>query len=118
PQIKNSGKTRSQFATLAEDHILSAGTLNSFRLSFSRSTGVIDSRSDLTGPEVSFIAGRDMGTISVGGVTNLGPGIQNFQKQNIYTASDDLFFTRGKHSLKTGVLFNKYEWYFYLANNI
>jgi len=32
-------------------------------------------------------------------------------KQNIFTWSDDLVYTRGRHSLKFGFLFNHYQWY-------
>ena len=52
---------------------------------------------------------------AVPGVTSIGVGIgngpnpDNYHVQNIYTFSDDLYYTRGKHALKFGVLFNRFN---------
>ncbi len=41
----------------------------------------------------------------------MGPntGYPTFHVQNIYTASDDIFYTKGRHALKFGMLFNRYN---------
>jgi Carboxypeptidase regulatory-like domain len=105
--------TRHQYATLSETHIFSPSLLNTARLSFSRTAAHRTSPSDLTGPQYSFVPGRSIGNISIGGITGFGPatGTPSVQTQNIITFSDDLNYIHGKHSLKFGTLVNNYRQY-------
>ena len=126
PQFKNIGVTRSQFVTVSENHIFSPNLLNTARFSFSRTKILFASPSGVSGPQFSFISGQEIGQLSVGGVTlagtqqNFGPDgtTPNIKKQNIFTWSDDLFYTRGRHSLKLGALINRYQQYFLNSNGL
>jgi outer membrane receptor protein involved in Fe transport len=113
PQFSVIGGSRSQFATLSENHVFSPSLLNTIRFSYSRTNVHTTSPSGLIGPQFSFVPGLDSGTINIGGVTTLGPNATSpsLYKQNIFTWSDDLFYTRGRHSLKFGTLINRYQQY-------
>jgi hypothetical protein len=52
-----------------------------------------------------------MGDIIIPGFKNLGPagGPASTSLQNVYTGSDDLFYTKGRHGLKFGLLFNRFQ---------
>ncbi len=113
-------KGRSQFLTLSENHILSPTLLNTARFSFSRTDLNFTGPIFAIGPEFSMVPGEPMGTLSIGGVTanasglsvgavNFGGLFTNHGTQNIFTWSDDLFHTEGRHSLKFGTLINHYQ---------
>jgi hypothetical protein len=112
PQFKTIRFSRSSFATLSEDHVFSPALLNTFRTSFSRTHPVNPSPSGIIGPQYSFVPGMEIGAINIGSVTTLGPNVAptNF-RQNIFTWSDDVFYTHGRHSLKFGTLINHYQQY-------
>jgi len=110
---------RNQYVTLAEDHTFAPTVLNTARFSFSRTyfnttendvglpngtgpaivsgfnTGVVDMNSTVSGTYAEF------------GSANAAPS--TFQVQNIYTLSDDVNWTRGKHSFKFGTLLNRWN---------
>lgn len=117
---------RSQFVTLAEDHIFSPSVINALRLSFSRPTltststgsngqnGLPDYRnSSLAVPMVSSasgLVGQYIGEFGSAHEWSVGTNYPfTTQSQNIYTVSDDVFWNRGKHAFKFGVLFNRYN---------
>ncbi len=107
---------RNQYITLSETHIFSPSVLNTARLSFSRthpSTVGVDAT-----PGPSVIGNRPMGNIGIGGGTSTNgtyvsletvSTIPGQQLQNIYTFSDDVNWTRGKHSFKFGTLLNRWN---------
>ncbi|MGH9786178.1 MAG: hypothetical protein ACRD88_18565, partial [Terriglobia bacterium] len=102
------------YLTVAENHTFSPTVLNTFRFSYARSDGPqtagFDPRS--LDPALGYTAGQQMGRIVVSsGISNLGdtgstPG-QNFQ--SLYTFSNDVFWSRGAHSLKFGTLVNTFR---------
>jgi len=111
---------RNQWITLAENHIFSPTVFNAVRISFSRTNSSINLDNiglpdNGLGP--SLVPGFSTGVVDMGGTaggaysefgsTNAAP--TTFNKQNIYTLSDDLDWTRGKHAFKFGVLLNRYN---------
>ncbi len=118
PGFRLAAPSRNQFLTLSETHIFSSTLLSTARLSFSRTFWNVENiePSNLTGPGYSFVPGLPMGTLSITGISGIGPGItygapgHTFaHTQNIYTFSDDVYYTRGKHALKFGTLINRYN---------
>ena len=110
------GSSQNQFLTLGETHIVSPTVLNTARVSFARTNFSAQNlySAAFTADNIpSFVpAGLPMGGISItGGYTGMGPntGYPTFHVQNIYTASDDVFYTKGRHALKFGLLFNRYN---------
>ena len=110
---------RNQWISLAENHVFSPTVLNTARFSFSRTfstthlndvglpgglgpqivsgmaTGVVDMNAAATGTYTEF------------GSNNAAP--ETFYMQNVYTLSDDVNWTRGKHAFKFGTLLNRWN---------
>jgi hypothetical protein len=116
PQWRDIFHSGYQFITLSESHILSPTLLNTFRFSYSRT--VSDATSNTPGfvlgagaahPEVQLAPGYDMGSVGPGsGVSAFGPNAApGLFLQNIASWSDDIFWSKGKHAFKFGVLFNQ-----------
>ena len=110
---------RNQWITLAENHIFSPFLFNAARLSFSRTNGVINEANvglpGGTGPQlvpgfatgVVDLNGPGGGNYAEFGSVNAAP--QTYNRQNIYTLSDDVNWIRGKHAFKFGVLLNRFN---------
>jgi hypothetical protein len=110
---------RNQWLTLAENHIFSPSVFNAVRISFSRTNTVINEANvglpGGTGPQL--VPGFDTGVVDLNGPgggnyaefgsVNAAP--QTYNKQNIYTISDDVNWTRGKHAFKFGALLNRFN---------
>ena len=110
---------RNQWVTLAENHIFSPTVINTWRFSFSR-TNASTAQANVglpggTGPQL--VPGFSTGIVDLGGPGG-GPYAEfgsvnaapiTFNRQNIYTLSDDVNWTRGKHSFKFGVLLNRFN---------
>jgi hypothetical protein len=102
-----------QFITLSETHIFSPTVLNTARFSFSRNltSGNSTTTSPITDPHVLTQPGQQMGGFSPGG------GVTGFSQlaadgtyiNNVYSYSDDVFWTKGKHAFKFGTLINKFR---------
>ena len=118
-QFTQSRMSRNTYITASENHILTPTLLNTFRFSFSRTTRLQDGPGlpELTGPQFSFEPGQTAGRIEIGDVNTWG--LSSTQpadvQQNVFTWSDDLFYTRGRHALKFGTLINRY-WQFGLRS--
>jgi hypothetical protein len=99
-----------QFATLAEDHFFTPNLLNNLRVSYSRQRLQIVTPPAFTGAQFSFIPGDPIGGISIGGLSTFGPPANSPSDthQDVYTVSDDVFYTRGRHSVKFGTLISHY----------
>ncbi|MBI4446826.1 MAG: TonB-dependent receptor [Acidobacteria bacterium] len=112
PGFTDALQSRSQYATLSETHLFSSNLLNTFRFSYSR-TNMLANSQGVKAPEFAMIPDRQMGNLIVGGLSDMGPdpGTTTGVKQNIFTWSDDVFYTRGDHSLKFGVVINRFQMY-------
>ncbi len=109
--FKDTWRSRNQFATVSENHIFGPSLLNTARVSYSR-TNLDTSTADSPALQgLSFVPGQPFGQISIGGTSTLGGDVSNpaFHIQNIYTGSDDVYWSRGKHALKFGMLFNRFQ---------
>jgi hypothetical protein len=123
PQFRGGGTTLDQFITAGETHIISPVLSNSARLSFSRTgwttfwiTGSNASSIPSFPGGPGFIPGAPFESFSVSGLSGIGFGgnagpsyLPSRHLQNIYSFSDDLFSTRGKHQLRFGTLINRFN---------
>ena len=105
---------RNQYATVSETAIISPTVVNLARMSFSRPFAFSNNRLLYNVPRsLWFLPTQQFGAIvfQSGGFDVLGNIIsqpQQWARQN-WTVTDDLTFTRGRHTLKTGFLFERYE---------
>lgn len=113
PRFGDDRTGRAQFATLSENHIFSPALLNTARFSYSRTNDIGRNLYEPSGAEFTLVPGLNMGLIQVGGIATIGPSGVNpvIAKQNVFTWSDDIFYTHGSHSLKFGTLINRYQQY-------
>lgn len=111
PQIWNDWRSRNQFVTLSETHVVSPTLLNTARFSFSRTNLYENSITSLSGPQYSCVAGNTICNWKIGGLTPLGVDATTplNDVQNIFSLGDDVFWTKGKHALKLGVLLNQFQ---------
>ena len=117
--FRNLAPARNQWITLAENHTFSPTVLNTARFSFSRTRSSTTLNNNGlpggTGPQI--VPGNSTGIVDMsgsngGGYTEFGSTNatpMTFAIQNIYTLSDDVNWTRGKHAFKVGLLLNRYN---------
>ena len=109
--------TRNQYLTIADNHVFSGALLSTFRASFSRTHSTAVSENNLP-PELAFTPGLPMGLLGITGISNYSASPQQTPvelNQRIFSLSDDMYYTRGKHSFKFGTLVNMYRQYLYNA---
>jgi len=113
PQFPRTFASRNQFVTAEHRYVLSANTLNTVRLGFSRTRVGQDVESLLNPQLPSFVPGRNsMGGIDIGGIPGrFGPQTSVNVKltQNVYGLEDGLVVNRGKHLLKLGGMIERYQ---------
>ena len=110
-----------QVASLQETHIISPSILNTARVGFSRAAFNLDSALLATFPaNLSLVQGAGPGGIVVsGGTTTTGAagitaaGPNNaagaYNRRNLYTFSDSVQMTKGRHQLSFGVWFQRMQ---------
>jgi hypothetical protein len=112
---------RMQVASLQETHIFSPNILNTLRAGFSRAGFNLDSSLESQFPaSLSFVEGAGPGgivvnggvtTTGLSGITSAGPnnaaGVWN--RRNLFTWSDDLAISKGRHQISAGVWFQRLQ---------
>lgn len=103
--------SKNQYVTVSETHVFSPNVLNTFRVSSSATKLNVTSPTDIQGPQYDFVTGKGLGVINISGIGEFGPrpSAPLIQNQKVFSWSDDLFYTRGAHSLKFGMLVNHYQ---------
>jgi len=111
PQFPRAFLSRNQAFTAEYRNILSAATLQTFRLSFSRTRIGQDVQANVPSTLQPFVPGRLVGDIDIGGIPRFGPQTSvNVQLvQNLFGFEYGWVQTRGKHLLKSGVLIERYQ---------
>lgn len=112
PQFPRSFVSRNQFLTVEYRRIFSPQLLSTFRTGFSRTRIGQDVEVNTTNEIEPFVLGRpSMGDIDIGGIPRFGPQVSADVKltQNIFSFQDDVIFTRNRHNLKFGGLFERYQ---------
>src|SRR2546425_12337812 len=112
PTLTVDALTKSQYVTLGETRIFSPRVLNTARLGFNRSYSNQFGRPlfDVK-PDSLFVPGQQMGLMTFRGIgiTEYGAG-QGYPRRfghNVWQVTDDLTVSRGSHSLKMGMLFER-----------
>ena len=115
--------SRRQVVTLHAQHLFSATLLNAARFGFSRSVGITGGltkilNQNMLDPSFAFVPGGLAGEVrSVPGVTNFSGaptagGALLSEKSlawNSFQGGDDVFLTRGIHSIKFGVMVERMQ---------
>jgi hypothetical protein len=112
PRWPEVGQTRNQFATTEWRRVISPTVVNALRFSFTRTreTDVLQTP-DKT-PALNFFPERGQnGGVNIIGVSSIGPSIfaPLLEVQNKFPLADDVFWTRGAHSLRFGGSFSRVQ---------
>jgi len=111
---------RTQVVSIEENHIFSPTVTNRVTVGFTRAAFGFVARPTIDFPEeLSFVAGREVGAIKIGGgigaaasnITSAGGFIQsNVQiARNLFTFDDTISITRGSHLITAGVRIQKLQ---------
>jgi hypothetical protein len=104
-------KTKRQLVSLEENHLFRSSLMNSFRLGYHREYAAAPSGSKAINPlaadiSLGYVPGDTVGFIGVpgltfftGGLSTQTPAEYNWNSWQVY---DNVFLTKGKHSLKFG----------------
>ena len=104
---------RNQYVTLGYTRIASSTLVNDARLSFVRTN--MRAFTTATNPALQLFSSygeiRQDGGVNVPGFSPVGPSAftPNYEIQNTYSASDNIFWTRGNHTLEIGVEFRRLQ---------
>lgn len=112
PQFPRTFFSRTQFATIEHTWLISGNTVNTFRFGFSRTPIGQNVRADIPSSIPPFVAGRKyVGDIDIGGVPRFGTQSSGDLRltQNVYSVAQNLTHTQGRHLLKFGSLFERYQ---------
>lgn len=109
PEFPNLAVNRKQVVTIQEMKVISAQIVNEARFGFNRSTPA--ELVSTTSRSLSMIAGKDLGEVNVSGLSDVGTDRTNPKLffQNNFQAGDSLFLTRGRHNLKFGDSFDRFQ---------
>jgi len=101
--------TERQLITVQESHAFNTQLLNSFRIGFSRTSGQGGTGNTTINPvagdeTLGSVPGQGPPEIDVGSLTSFAPTIAVIRQfANSFQAYDDVFYTKGIHSLTFGV---------------
>ena len=122
PQVSNTFTTnlnyRAQVASLTEVHVFSPGLLNTFTAGFSRATFLSQDSPLIPVPAgLNFIQGEQIGQISIGAaggnsggaLTQIGAINPAGSSRNLFTETDNVQLTKGRHLLSFGVWFHNVQ---------
>ncbi|MGH9845066.1 MAG: TonB-dependent receptor domain-containing protein, partial [Blastocatellia bacterium] len=109
PDYPNQAANRKQVVTIEERKFIGSNIVNEARFGFNRSTP-----SELVpapASNVAIIAGQVLGEVNVADLTTVGTDRTNPKLffLNNFQLSDNLFLTAGRHSIKTGFLFERFQ---------
>jgi hypothetical protein len=105
-------RTRRQLVSLEENHVFQSSLMNSFRLGYHREYAAAPSGSKAVNPlaadtTLGYVPGDTVGFIGVPGLTFFTGGLSTQTPAeynwNSWQAYDNVFFTKGIHTLKFGV---------------
>ncbi len=110
--------TRAHYATVEERHVFSANLVNLARISFVRPAeygSIVNPHA--TAPSgthpLEYYPGLGIqdGALAVSGLTSIGPSgiLPTFVVPNRFTEADDVYWTRGAHSLKFGISIERFQ---------
>ncbi|MCU1325522.1 MAG: TonB-dependent receptor, partial [Bryobacterales bacterium] len=121
PLFGSGNVLRNQVASAEALHVFSPNTINTMRVGFSRAAFNYNSITLKPFPaDLSFVAGADPGGIVIGGgatttgiasLTAAGPNnaANVWNRRNLYTVTDTLQTTRGRHQISVGGWFQRVQ---------
>lgn len=107
-----------QMASVAESHVFDPALVNSLRFGYNRVVSIAPTtisaiNSEASDTKLGFVPGLPVGLINIGGISNFQGGMFatgefSFHLDS-YQVYEDLYWTRGKHSVKAGFAFERLQ---------
>jgi hypothetical protein len=118
PNSVDTESLREQVLSSRETHVFSPNLVNLATIGYSRAHYFFTSEATVNAP--SFIAGRPVGVVTVGGsatpntsssITSAGTntGANHYSIRNLFTESDTISYVRGRQSISAGVWFQRVQ---------
>ena len=112
PRWPEVGQTRNQFATIEERRVISPTMVNLLRFSFTRTRETdVEAHPDQTSALDFFPERHQNGGVNITGLSSIGASIfaPLLEAQNKFPLSDDMFWTKGAHSLRFGASLSRIQ---------
>src|SRR5215510_15135315 len=108
PEFPNLAVNTKQVFTVEDRYVFSASFLNEARFGFNRATPA--ELVPRTSRSFNLIVGKDLGEVTVGGLTAVGTDRTNPKSffMNDYQLTDTLSITKGNHSVRVGGVFERF----------
>jgi hypothetical protein len=112
-QYPERSRGRNQYTTLGYTKIVSSALVNDARFSFVRTN--MQAFTSVSNPALQFFSSygenRQDGSVTVPGFSPVGPSsfTPDYEIQNTFSVSDNVFWTHGKHSIEAGLEFRRLQ---------
>ena len=105
PEWPNVVANTKHLLTVEHRQLFTSALINELRGGFNRSHPFEDINPVNPRTDLAFVPGKGFGELNVTGLTDIGTDRTNPKKfgQDLYQLTDQLFYVRGRHAMKTGV---------------
>lgn len=109
PEFANQTQNRKQVVTIGERKMVGPRVVNELTFGFNRTSPTDGNAANLE--QLQLIAGRPLGLIQVGGLTDVGTDytVPRVFVQNDFQVSDVLSVVRGRHYLRLGGIIERFQ---------
>jgi len=105
PEWPNVVANTKHLLTVEQRQLFTSALINELRGGFNRSHPFEDVNPLNARTDLAFVPGKGFGELNVTGLTDIGTDRTNPKKfgQDLYQLTDQLFYVRGRHAMKTGI---------------
>jgi hypothetical protein len=105
PEWPNMVANTKHLLTVEHRQLFTSALINELRGGFNRSHPFEDVNPLNPRTDLAFVPGKGFGELNVTGLTDIGTDRTNPKKfgQDLYQLTDQLFYVRGQHAMKTGI---------------
>ena len=105
PEWPNLVANTKHLLTIEQRQLFTSALINELRGGFNRSHPLEDVNPLNRRNDLEFVPGKGFGELNVTGLTDIGTDRTNPKKfgQDLYQLTDQLFYVRGRHAMKTGI---------------
>jgi len=105
PEWPNLVANTKHLLTVEQRQLFTSALINELRGGFNRSHPLEDVNPLNPRTDLAFVPGKGFGELNVTGLTDIGTDRTNPKRfgQDLYQLTDQLFYVRGRHAMKTGI---------------
>jgi outer membrane receptor protein involved in Fe transport len=122
PGTNTKERSRNQYITLSDEHVISPSLVNAARFGFNRSDHEsVNERTISIPPQVAWIPGQPFGYLTISGVATEDFGdyrLPRLDRLNNWQYGDTVFLYRGGHSLRMGFDFQRIQFNQHTTNQV